>query len=166
MNIVRLVGSVLIALIAVIVLLTGNPSMNGERISADTISNAMSDDFTNQLMTESAPQQSAANGWVARDLLEISAYQQLDKRLEILAFLGVLELSLLGVTSRNGSNGRRPGMSPEQIRPWGVSPQMPMPAGNFGSQYGPQPLGQWMPAPPTSFMHDSGESKEAPREMQ
>lgn len=165
MNILRLVGSALIALIALVVLLSGGPTMDGQRISADTISNAMSDDYSNQLMTDSAPQQAAANGWVARDLLEINAYQQLDKRLEILAFLVVLELCLLGVTSK-GAIGRRPRQTPEAIRPWGAPPQMPMVGGNFSPQYGPQPFGPSMTARPTSYTKEKNEAGEAPREMQ
>lgn len=166
MNIVRLVGSALIAFVALIVLLSGKPSMNGERISADTISAAMSDDYTNQLMTESAPQQAAANGWVARDLLEINAYQQLDMRLEILGFLGVLELCLIGATSRTAAIGRRREQGPEQIRRWGVPPQMPMAAGSFGPLYVPQSFGQGMDARPTSYTREKGEVEGMPKEMQ
>lgn len=166
MNIVRLVGSALIAFVALIVLLSGKPSMNGDRISADTISAAMSDDYTNQLMTESAPQQAAANGWVARDLLEINAYQQLDMRLEILGFLGVLELCLIGATSRTAPIGRRREQGPEQARPWGVPPQKPMAAGSFGPQYVPRPFGQGMDARPTSYTPEKTEVEGTPKEMQ
>jgi hypothetical protein len=54
---------------------------------ASLIETALSDYDANNALTDSAPQQQVVNGWVARDLLSIVAYQNVDL-LESLAALG------------------------------------------------------------------------------
>ena len=168
MQVVRIIGSAFIALIAFTVLVAGKPAIAGEAISTGTIESALADDATNQLLADSAPQQAAANGWSARDLLEINAYQNLDNRIEILAFLGVLELCLLGATSRIGSKDSRQWqrMIPVPGAPWGGPPPMPQGGGIFSGPQLPQAFGQGNSARPTSYSGENGGSGSGRQEMQ
>ena len=110
--IVRFVGFLLLVVAAVTVVVALAPSLkhvdNGGQIAA-----AIAVDGVNAGATSSAPQQQVANGWVARDLLEIQVRQndQLaatiqdssDVRPTWLLLIGVLALCWLGLTGIAGT---------------------------------------------------------------
>jgi hypothetical protein len=90
---------------------------------SDLVSTALDSFDANEALADSAPQQQVVNGWVARDLLTIIAYQNLDlldavgalgdqnaaesssglavrdDRIPALLLLGVLALSWIGMTN-------------------------------------------------------------------
>ena len=114
MLVLRRVLLVVIAAAAVVVTLVGAPyeaaGLPGPGAIRDDVRAALAIDEANQSLTESAPQQSAANGWVARDLLAVIANAQADQlwtaqsgmrddRPVYLLALAVLALCVIGATS-------------------------------------------------------------------
>lgn len=116
MFVLRRVLLVVIAAAAVAVTLLGVPEeatgLPGPGAIRDHVRAALAIDDANQALTESAPQQSAANGWVARDLLAVIANAEADQlwtaqaqagvrddRPVYLLALAVLALCVIGATS-------------------------------------------------------------------
>ena len=142
-GVIRLIGSVIIAILALVVFASGKPSMDGEPITSKTIDDVMSEDFANQLSAESAPQQSVTNGWVEQDLTEILVHQQLDYRTQGLAFLGVLEICLIGATA--GFSWRRDPRGAAAPAVMTAEPYWPRPNEPFTTE-GPGPYSPGSPA--------------------
>lgn len=103
---VRLVGSVVIALLAILTLVAFAPSTDG---SAERLGIWL-DDAANQELTEGAPQQAVVNGWTENALLDLISTQldAVDHRPAILLTLGVLVLALTAVTAPRSVPARRP----------------------------------------------------------
>ena len=114
MLVFRRVLLVVIACAAVAVVLLAAPEevseLPGPGAIRDDVRTALAIDDANQELTESAPQQSAANGWVARDLLAVIANAQADQlwtaqsqvrddRPVYLLTLGVLAICVIGATT-------------------------------------------------------------------
>ena len=116
MNLVRRAGAVILAAAAIVVWFALAPSTSpgatdSSQTSSAAIDAALASDLANQASTSTAPQQAVANGWVARDLLEVIARQgavaapETDQRPTALLGLAVLGIALILFTS--GSPGRR-----------------------------------------------------------
>ena len=104
---IRLIGSLVIALAAVVVLVTAGPSpveAGDARVDRTTI---WVEDESNQSRTEGAPQQTVVNGWTGNALLDLISEQlddvaapaEVDNRPAALLTLGVLLLALATVTT-------------------------------------------------------------------
>lgn len=109
---VRVLGSVAIALLAVLTLAFADPESDATNTSSDRMIIWM-DDSVNQENTAGAPQQTVVNGWTGNALLDAISQQldeqgQSDHRLAMLLTLAVLLLALNAATTptdtRAGTN--------------------------------------------------------------
>jgi hypothetical protein len=91
---IRRIGALVLILAAVLVWFTMGPD-GADRSVEDVISEYEAND----ILADSAPQQTVTNGWVARDLLTIIAQQQGDNRVPALVGLLVLGMALALATS-------------------------------------------------------------------
>lgn len=111
---VRLVGSLIIALAAVVVLFTAGPSHDDARDLSTSRAAIWVDDEANQSRTEGAPQQQVVNGWTGNALLDLISEQldaatapaKPDNRPAVLLTLGVLLLALTTVTTPQAAHQR------------------------------------------------------------
>jgi len=132
MQIARLIGLAAVALIAVVVGVI-TVGAEGEETSQSTtyesvVGAALADYEANDALAESAPQQQVVNGWIARDLLEVIARQNVelienqDSQLSatartnsllqgalVVLVLGVIAVAVLGISMAarrgNGDSG-------------------------------------------------------------
>lgn len=103
--VLRRIGSVVLAFLAITILVGAAPPDR-----SDEISEILSDDRSNQSRAEGAPQQAVVNGWTSRDLLQTIALQtgpDRDDRPTYLLGLAVLQLALMGLTSQGKRTGNR-----------------------------------------------------------
>ena len=100
---IRLIGSAVIAALALLTLVAFSPTTPAADFSADRAS-TWAEDSVNQENTTGAPQQQVVNGWTANALLDLISEQldeqpPPDQRPAVLLMLGVLMLALMAATT-------------------------------------------------------------------
>lgn len=106
MILVRRIGAIILGVAAIAVFFIMAPDNASEISDSSDVSRVLANDDLNQSNASGAPQQAVVNGWVARDLLEVIARDQLenkqvDHRPSALLLLGLLLMVLYVVTSES-----------------------------------------------------------------
>jgi hypothetical protein len=117
---IRRIGAVVLALAAVIVMVTMGPDRGDVVSQVDSVLSAAD---LNESSASGAPQQQVVNGWAAKDLLAIVAKQEPDNRVPALVCLAVLGLALAVFTSPSGTTPSPDGAAGPP--PWVPTPPAP-----------------------------------------